>query len=181
LFTRAPVWLDIFSVGANYALVDGLLGLLTVVLLARQKLIGTPPPLVSMMLADAVLRCGAGIAILALPGIPYFPITLVLFYGVLGVWAASAGVIAMIAWFVAHERSKEASLGSPSRTHALFDPLEAAGLIALMLAGYAFLVGPPATAETLHIAAGVACGALAVVFLVAAFGAASFPTPHAEA
>jgi hypothetical protein len=171
LFAGAPVWLDIFSVGATYALTDGALGLTTVVLLLRRKPIDAPPPLVSMVLGDAVLRGAAGIAILAFPGIPYFPITLVLFYGVLGVWAAIAGVIAMIAWFVSHHHVSEAGQGSQSRTHA-FDPPAAAGLIAFILAGYGFAMGPPATAEDLRIAAGAASGALALVFLTAAFGAA---------
>lgn len=53
-------------------------------------------------------------------------------------------------------------------------------MIALMLACYAFVVGPPATAESLRIAAGVASAALGVVFLIAALGAATFPTLHAE-
>jgi hypothetical protein len=172
LLTRAPLWLEIFAMGAKYAIADGVIGLLTVALLARQKPIGAPPPLVSLLLADAALRCAAGIATLALPGIPYFPITLVLFYGALGAWAASAGVIAMVAWFVAHEHEQDVRNRSPSRTHALFDPLVAAGLIAIMLAGYAFIVGPPTTAEALRLAAGSASGALAVVLLVAASGAA---------
>ncbi|MEX2177242.1 MAG: hypothetical protein WD801_00935 [Gemmatimonadaceae bacterium] len=172
LLTRVPVWLEIFAMGAKYALADGVIGLLTVALLARRKPIGAPPPLLSLVLADAVLRCTAGIATLAFPGIPYFPITLVLFYGALGVWAASAGVIAMVAWFVAHEHEKDGRHRSPSRTHALFDPLAAAGLIAFLLAGYAFIVGPPASAEALRLAAGSASGALALVLLVAASGAA---------
>lgn len=172
LLARASVWIDIFQAGAVYALADGALGLMTVVLLVRHKPIGAPPLLVSMTLADAVLRFGAGVAIRALPGIPYFSLTIVLFFGALGAWAASTGLIAMLAWFVAHEREKDAGRRSRSRTHALFDPLAAAGLIAFMLAVYALVVGPPSTAEALRIAAGAASGALALVFLIAAFGAA---------
>ena len=180
LFARAPVWLDIFSAGSAYALVDGTLGLIAGLLLVRQQPIDAPPQLVGIILADALLRCGAGIVTLAFPGIPYFPITLVLFYVALGVWAAGAGVIAMTAWFVAHEREKDTSR-PPSRVHAVFDPLAVAGLIAFLLAGYAFIMGPPATAESLRFAAGATSGALGLVFLVAALGAAAFPTPRAEA
>lgn len=180
LFTRAPVWLDIFSAGAAYALADGTLGLIAGLLLVRQQPFDAPAQFVGMILADAILRCGVGIVMLAFPGIPHFPITLVLFYAALGVWAAGAGVIAMTAWFVAHEREKHMNR-LPSRAHALFDPLAVAGLIAFLLAGYAFIMGPPATAESLRIAAGATCGALALVFFVAALGAAAFPTPRGEA
>lgn len=181
LFTRAPLWLDIFWAGAIYALADGALGLMVVFLLVRHKPFGATPQLVAMILADAVLRCAVGIATLTLPGIPDFPITLVLFYGVLGAWAASAGVIAMIAWFVAHKHQKHARRRSRSPAHVLFDPLEGAGLLAFLLAVYALAVGPPATAETLCIAAAAASGALALVFLVAALGVAVSPTQRAEA
>jgi hypothetical protein len=78
----------------------------------------------------------------------------------------------MVTWFIAHEHQKEIPHPPSSRTHALFDPLAAAGLIALLLAGYAFIMGPPATADALRVAAGAASGALALVFLIAAFGAA---------
>jgi len=63
----------------------------------------------------------------------------------------------------------------------VFDPLAVAGLIAFLLAGYAFIMGPPAAAESLRVAAGATSGALGLVFLVAALGAAAFPTPRAEA
>jgi hypothetical protein len=169
LLARPSVWIDIFQAGATYALADGALGLMTVVLLMRHKPISAPPLLVSMTLADAVLRICAGVAIRALPGIPHSPITIVLFFGALGAWAASAGAIAMITWFVAHERDKHATLRSRSRTHALFDPLAATGLVAFMLAAYALVEGPPATAEALRIAAGAASSALALVFLVVSF------------
>jgi len=178
LFARAPVWIDIFWAGANYALVDGALGLITFVLLVRHEPLSAPPQLVSMIVADAVLRLGAGAAIHALPGIPYFPIALVLFYGALGTWAATAGVIAMAAWFVAHGHRKDAGRPRPW-THALFDPFAGAGLIAIVLAVYAFAVGPPATAEALRTATGAASATLALVFLVAAFGAASIPSERA--
>jgi hypothetical protein len=181
LFTRPPVWLDIFSAGAIYSLADGTLGLLTVLLLVRKGPSAAPPPLVALILADALLRCIAGIAILALPGIPYFPITTVLVYAMLGTWAAAAGVIAIVVWFVAHVRAKHAGRPLDSRMHRLFDPLETAGLIAVILAAYAFIVGPPATAAVLRMNAALASAALGVVFLIAAIGAAAFPRSRAGA
>jgi hypothetical protein len=172
LLARDLAWIDIFRIGAAYAIVDGCLGLLTGALLVRHEWRGAPPQLVSMVLTDAVLRVSAGLAIFAFPGIPDFPITLVLFFGALGAWAAIAGVIATVGWFAVHEREKNSSHRPRSRTHALFDPLAAAGLIALLLAVYAVIVGPPATDKALRVAAGVASGSLVLVFLVAAFSVA---------
>jgi hypothetical protein len=172
LLARDLVWIDIFWTGAAYAIIDGGLGILTGALLTRHEWSSTAPQLVSMVLADAVLRVGAGLAIFAFPGIPDFPITLVLFFGALGAWAAIAGVIAIVGWFAVHEREKNSSHRPRSRTHALFDPLAAAGVVALMLAVYAVIVGPPATDKALRVAAGVASGSLVLVFLVAAFSVA---------
>jgi hypothetical protein len=169
LLARESVWNDIFLGGAVYAIVDGALGLTTSVLFIRHEAIGAPPMLVSIVLTDAVLRVSAGLAILAFPGISDFPITIVLFFGALGAWAAIAGVIAIEAWFLTRERKNGSSTQRRSRTHALFDPLAAAGLLAGMLAVYALIVGPPASAEALRVAGGAASGALGLVFLVAAF------------
>lgn len=173
LATRAPGWLDIFSTGAAYALADGALGLLVGVWIIRRKSRPVGSLLIALVWTDALLRCGAGLAILVFPGIPQFPITLVLFYGALGSWAASAGVVAMVTWFVAfeHEHVHGPKRQPHSPSHALFDPLAVAGLLALMLAAYALVAGPPASADELRIAAGAASGALSLVFLVAAVGA----------
>ena len=174
LATRVPDWVDIFSGGAVYALADGVLGLLTGAWLLRQRSHPVGSFLVALVFTDALLRCAAGVAALVFPGIPHFPITLVLFYGALGAWAASAGVVAIAAWFVAyeHEHAHGPAHQPRSPSHALFDPLAVAGLIALMFAGYALIEGPPASDEALRIAAGAASGLLSLVFLVAAYGAA---------
>lgn len=170
LIRRASDWVGIFEAGAVYALADGALGFLMAALLVRHRPITAPPALASLVFADAITRVGVGAAIGLLPGIPQLPITVVLFFGALGSWAASAGVIAMIAWLVAHHRERA---GRPrSSTDALFGPLAAAGLIALGLALYAFIVGPPATFEELRTAAGTAAGALTIVFLVASVSVA---------
>jgi hypothetical protein len=180
LFIRPPVWIDIFSAGANYSIADGALGLVTVLLLVRKGTIAAPPPVVALILTDALLRWLAAIAIVAFPGIPDSPITLVLFYGMLGTWAATAGVVAIVVWLIAHARSRHDARATYRRANRLFDPLAAAGLVAVILAAYAFIVGPPATAAVLRMNAALASGALALVFIIAAIGAATFPRPHAE-
>lgn len=171
LLAMAPAWIDVFRGGAVYALADGALGIVTAILLKRYTSISVPPLLLSITLCDAVLRVCAGVAILAFPGIPYLPITVVLFFGTLGAWAGTAGLIAMAAWFIAHRAERNAERRSP--VHALFDPLGAWGLIALMLAVYALVIGPPATDQELRVAAATASGCLGVAFIVAAFGVAA--------
>ena len=165
LLTFKPTWADIFWTGSFYAFADGTLGLLSGVLLARHLPVSAPPVLVSMVLADAVMRVCAGVAIHVFPGIPYFPLTVVLFFGVLGAWAAAAGAIAMIAWLTTHRH--HAKEEKRSRLHALFDPLSVAGLVALVVAVYSIIAGPPSNAGELRIAASAASAALAFVFLAA--------------
>ena len=172
LLTWEPGWTDIFRAGAWYALSDGCLGLVMAALLMRHRPTVAPPLLVALTLVDACMRIAAGVAVLRFPGIPYFPITVVLLFCALGVWAATAGLVAMIAWFVAHERHRHAAGEEPSRVHAIFDPLSVAGLVALVTVASAFIAGPPATAASLRFVAGATSVALALAFLGAAAGAA---------
>lgn len=172
LLTRHPGWTDIFRGGAYYGLADGGLGLIMATLLVRHRPIAAPPLLVALTLVDAFMRIAAGLAVLQFPGIPYFPITVVLLFCALGVWAATAGLTAMVAWYVAHERHRHAVGGKPSRVHAIFDPLSVTGVIALVAAVSAFIAGPPATAASLRFVAGITSSALALAFLGGAVGAA---------
>jgi hypothetical protein len=164
VLTGGPGWTDIFAAGSTYALIDGALGLLTGALLARRRPVSAPPLLVSMVLTDALLRIAAGVTVRAFPGVADIPIAVVLFFGALGAWAAVAGIVALAAWLIAHERHHA---GSRSRVHALFDPLSAAGLVALALAVYAIIVGPPSTARQLQTTVATATAALTIVFLSA--------------
>jgi hypothetical protein len=118
-----------------------------------------------MVLADAVLRIMAGVVIRVFPAIPDIPLTAVLFFGVLAGWAAVAGIAATVAWMFAHEFHHVRRILSPVR--AVFDPLSAAGLVALVLAGYAIVRGPPATADALQTVVVAATAAQMLVFMVA--------------
>lgn len=175
-----PAWFDVFWVGGAYGLADGTLGLVTALLLARRTPIAAPPLLVGMVLADGVMRLAAGIALRAFPGIPDIPIAVVLYFGALGSWAAVAGAIAVGGWLFAHTRHDRAGSGR-ARVLALFDPLSAAGLVALGLALYAVIMGPPASTRELHMYAAVACAGLSCVFAAAAAGALRSPLLEVEA
>jgi hypothetical protein len=168
LLAYSPGWVDVFDGGAFYAIADGMVGVALVLLIGWLDPIGAPPTLLAMTSIDALLRLAAGAAILVFPGIPDIPVTLVLFYGVLGAWAATAGIIAIVAAEVAHEHAR-AGTSPGSTTRAMFQPFSVEGVIALLLAVYALVVGPPSTAETLRLAASVACGSFALVLLIAAF------------
>ena len=60
----------------------------------------------------------------------------------------------------------------------MFDPLSVEGVLALLLAVYAVIVGPPSTADALRVAGGVASGSFALVLLIAAYGLARRPPRH---
>lgn len=174
-----PAWFDIFWMGGAFGIADGMLGLLTAFLLERRTPVAAPPVLVAIMWADGLMRIAASIAILAFPGIPEVPIVTVLFFGALGSWAAVAGAVAVGGWLFAHAHH-DASASRGARVRALFDPLSAAGFVALGLALYAIVLGPPSNARELQHYAAIACVALASVFLAASGGAikvSNIPAP----
>ena len=173
LLWRVPSWSGVFRGGAYYGIVDGAFGLLTVALLAKHAPGRAPPLLRSLTFADSTLRLAAGAALLALPGIADLPMTLVWLFGILGVSAAAVGILAMLGWVVARVSDRHAGRRWGAGTHELFDPLAAGGLIALAAAAGAFVLGPPTTAAMLRLAAAAITGALAVVFCVSSFGAAT--------
>lgn len=171
LVTQQPRWSEIFQMGSNYALADGALGLLSVALLMPRPPGGAPPLLRATTFADAFLRISAGIALRTLPGIPDFPVSAVVLFGILGVCAALLGAIALVAWLIRHAQRETPAPTPYTSAHALFDPLAMTGLVALILAAYALLVGPPATATALRNVGASWSIALALAFLVAAIGA----------
>ena len=171
LLSAVPGWSDIFWMGSAFGLVDGALGLLTGFLVTRTP-VSAPPGLVAMVLADSLMRITAAVAIRLFPGIIDVPIVLVLFFGALGTWAAIAGAAALGALVMSHARHHLPGQALAShRIHALFDPLAGAGLVALGLAAYAIAAGPPATPSELRTTATITCGALTVIFLIAAASA----------
>ena len=90
--TRASHWSDVFDAGANYALADGALGLARVLLLMELGPSGPSFVLRTMTLADGMLRLMAAVVLRTFPGLTGFPVTLLIFFTVIGVWEVSLGV-----------------------------------------------------------------------------------------
>jgi hypothetical protein len=164
---RQPGWMDMFHAGSIYALIDGSLGLIAAALLTRGAPIASPPLLPALTFADGIGRLAAGIALLTFPGIPYMPMIFVPFLGGLGACAVGLGVSAIVEWRIAR---RSAGRTRSISTEALFDPLAISALVAFGVA-YVLVVNPPATAADLRTIAAATSGALALVFVVAAFGA----------
>jgi hypothetical protein len=144
-------WADVFARFGDYALADGLLAiLLTAGFLANGPSGGwrwqrwVVP---ALMLCDAVVRLGAGVAIRWWPGIPYFPVTSVLFLGTIGaltIWLSvvELGVLAAV------ERSQHWRTQNPlSSRFALI----AAAAIPMLLLGAKLMIAPPSSAHGLRL------------------------------
>lgn len=144
-------WADVFARFGDYALADGLLAiLLTVGFLANGPSGGwrwqrwVVP---ALMLCDAVVRMGAGVAIRWWPGIPYFPVTSVLFLGTIGaltIWLSvvELGVLAAV------ERSQHWRIHSPTSSHFA---LIGAAAIPMLLLGAKLMIAPPSSAHGLRL------------------------------
>jgi hypothetical protein len=90
-----------------------------------------------------------------------------LLFGIIGVAVAAVGLVVMIAWLMRRVRAGH----SWSITQdELFDPLAVAALIAFVV-GYTLFMAPPTTVGALRAMGAGVCGALTLVFVVAAFGA----------
>lgn len=172
LLWSAASWSGVFRGGAYYLLVDGTLGLVIVALLAKHGPSRAPPLLRSLTFADSSLRLALGSTLLAFPGIAEIPMTIVWLFGILGASAAVAGVTAVTGWVVARISDRRAGRRWTSNTHELFDPLAAAGVIAVAATLCALAFGPPATAGALRISAASITAAFAIVFSISSFGAA---------
>lgn len=171
LLTQHPRWADVFRVGSTYGLVDGTLGLVTVMLLLRRTPSGAPPLLRVTTLLDALVRLAVSIAIRTLPGIPDSPLTIMLFFAALGAYALSLGIVAVAVWLVGHARwRKDSSTWRPG-TGELFDPLAVMGLLVLGVVAYSLVAGPPASVERLRADAMWISAGFALAFLVSAAGA----------
>jgi hypothetical protein len=167
LLLRRPGWTNVFQTGSIYAIADGIVGLITVVLIVSLTPTGLLRFLAAMTCVDAIGRIAAGIALRVYPGIPHVPMTIVPFFAALGAGVAGLGMIAMLAWLVARMRGWRTWSRSAD---TLFDPLAAASLVSFVL-GVVLFSNPPATADTLRTVAASSSGALAVVFLIASLGA----------
>jgi hypothetical protein len=167
LILGRPGWTNVFQAGAIYAIADGVVGLITVVLIVSLTPGGLLRLLAAMTCVDAIGRLAAGIALRAFPGIPHVPMTIVPFFAALGAGVAGLGMIGMMAWLVARTRGRRTWSRSAD---TLFDPLAAAALVSFVV-GFVLFANPPATADVLRTVAASATGALALVFLTASLGA----------
>ena len=171
LLAQHPRWADVFRVGSTYGLVDGALGLVTVVLLLPRTPSGSPPMLRVTTLLDALVRLAVSFAIRALPGIPDTPITTLLFFSALAAYALGLGVVAVLVWLVGHARWRKGSSTRRPGTGELFDPLAVAGVLVLGVVAYSLHFGPPASVQRLRSDAVWISSGFAIAFFVAAAGA----------
>jgi hypothetical protein len=167
IFARRPGWTDMFEVGSMYAITDGIVGLITVVLIVSLTPGGLLRFLAAITCVDAIGRLAAGIALRAFPGLPHVPMTIVPFFAALGAAVAGLGIIGIAAWLVARARGRRSW---SKDSDVLFDPLAAAALVSFGV-GLVLFTDPPATVDMLRVVATSASGALALVFLTASFGA----------
>lgn len=171
LLSRRPGWTDVFHTGSSYGFIDGTLGLIAVAFLLEMPPDGAPPLLRTTTLLDALVRLAVSIAIRTLPGIPDTPITVMLFFSLLGAYAAGLSIVAIVAWLVGFTRWKRGRSTWRPGTGELFDPLAVVGVIVLVGVAYAAINSPPATPMALRATAAALCAAFAVTFLVSAIGA----------
>jgi hypothetical protein len=163
-------WSEIFEAASVYALADGALALITAaVLLKRRRRIGVPF-LPAITLANALVLVSAGVAVRAWPGISGFPMTLVMFYGIVGVWAASLGAMAITMSIRVIERDRGADRPRRIRDLGLVNPIVISGLVAIVFVADLLVAGPPSSAERLRRVAAFGAALLAVVFLMGSIG-----------
>src|SRR5215216_4205540 len=90
-------WAGVFERFSNCAIADGLLALcLAIGFLIVSPRVGSRLQrwaLPALGLCDSLIRLGAGIAIREWPGIPYFPVTSVLFLATIGALTAWVSVV----------------------------------------------------------------------------------------
>ncbi len=170
LATNDLGWTHVFELASTYALVDGVLALVTTAVLVRHPGRLGAPMLIAMTFADALLLLGAGAAVRVWPGLSGFPVTIVLFYGAVGVWAVSLGAIAIMLSIRVIERDRGASRWRRVRDNALVDPIIVGGLVAMAFVAYAFFAGPPVDAARLRHVSALGAGMLSIVFLTASIG-----------
>ena len=171
LLTRDAGWTNVFQTASVYALADGLLALATAGTLIRRRDALGSPPLVSMTLLNALLLIGSAIAIRIWPGLSGFAVTVVLFYGAVGIWLATLGALAIGMAVGIMERDRTADRRRRLRDQALVDPILVGGLLAIVFVAYAFVAGPPADAVRLRHVSALGAGLVSLVFFAAALGA----------
>jgi len=169
LWSAAPPWSEFFAGASRYLVADGVLAMLTAIFLASNVL-PVPPLLTGATAADGIARVVAGIALRMFPGLPDFPVTAVAFFGVIGGWAACLATAAILIRVSVWRSRHHAHRSTPLAIHEELDPLVVAGILALALVGYAFVMGPPTKLADYRALGIVWTGVLAFAFAVAALG-----------
>ena len=165
LFKQSPGWRDLFHGVAAYALVDGVLGFATAVLIRSIRSSDGPHLLTAMTFTDAVVRLALGAVLLVRPAITEVPMSAVPLFGAAGATAATLGVIAILALIVAHIRH-----GHTLGYEVLFDPIAAVAVVSVGIGALLF-TDPPSTAERMRLLIGAGGVVLGAAFVIASAGA----------
>jgi hypothetical protein len=166
LADTAGTWRQIFSLLADYLIVDGVVGVIVAGLLLRQGSVDGKPRLrllATVLLVDAVGRMATGIAVKVWPAIPEFPVTALIFIVLVALMTAAVGFteVALIA---------EEDVARYGRQHARpqfpVSPVLLSSIASLAFGGAAmFFAGN--SAATRMILAGYVTAAAMVMFAMA--------------
>lgn len=151
LASRQTQWGDAFARFGNYVLADGVMALVV----AAGFLLLSPstdprwhrwlaPALVA---CDAFIRLGAGVAIRGWPGIPYFPVTSVIYLSTIGVLTAWISLVEL-GVLAAVERRQHWHIDGPISPRIA---LIAAGAVPMLLLGLKLVIAPPSSAGGLRL------------------------------
>ena len=160
-------WEAIIRAVAWYAIVDGVLGLVAVMMLMGRGVAPRFPLLTALTLTDAAIRVALGLVLRAVPAIAEVPITLVPLFGAVGLTSAALGIVALIVWLLAHHRYHRMHRRGIA---ALFDPVATIGGLSIAVGCLLFL-NPPSTATELRDIIATAGLVLAASYAVSAIGA----------
>lgn len=162
-----PDWSTIVRAVSWYAVIDGGLGLIVVVLLISRRLAPRFPLLTGMTIGDAIIRLALGIVLLAFPAIAELPMTLVPLFGVVGLTSAALGLTALVVWTIARHRYHH--LHQPGLA-AFFDPLATIGFLSVAV-GCLLFFDPPYSSPQLRDVIATAGIVLAASYALSAIGA----------
>ena len=175
LWFAEPGRSSFFGGAVAYLSIDGIFALAAATLLAFDTLGEAPRALTGATAADGLLRTTVAIALWAFPGLPDFPVTAVILFGIVGSFAACLAITGITIPVSAWLSRRCAHRSEPLAVHEELDPISLAGLVALALVAYAFFAGPPTTAAEYRALGMRWASALAIGFAVAARGVASTP------
>jgi hypothetical protein len=170
LWNIKPSWSEFFAGGASYLVMDGVLGVLAAIILSFGVLGEAPVLLTAATGGDGALRILAAVALWTFPGLPDFPVTAVAFFAIIGGCAVCLALVAVTIRIRVWRLRHLAHESTPLAMHEELDPVFLAGIVAVVLVGYAFFAGPPVTAADYRLLGIRWASALAIAFAIAAFG-----------